>query len=107
MSSEWKSYKARVDCLNVALKVSWNEVAAKKGIVGEQRARLDAAGSRMTELRNCRDEARVSTATCRKELLPVQQNLAMAPEKVRAVQFVLLRWKKSGALYQLNKRSRA
>lgn len=64
--AELESHKAKVDSLDEALKVYQNEIAAVKGVVEEQRSRLDAAGARMAALNNHQDEARASTATYRK-----------------------------------------
>lgn len=63
--------------------MSQKEVAAIKGVVEEQKARLDAAGAKMTELKSHYDEAALLTATCNKELLRMQKNLAAAFEKTK------------------------
>lgn len=81
--TELESQMAKANFLDDALKVSRKEVAAVKGVVKEQRAWLDVAGARMAELMDRWVEASASTATCCKKLLPVQENLATALEKVK------------------------
>lgn len=66
MHAKFDMHMAKPDALDEALKVSRKEVVAIKGVVEKQRARLDAVGARMAELKNRRDEASASTATCRK-----------------------------------------
>lgn len=63
--------------------MSRNEDAALKGVVAEKRARSDAAGTIMAELKNHRDKASVSNTTCCKERLQVQISFATAFEKVK------------------------
>lgn len=70
---ELESHKEKSDSPDKALKMSQKKFATIKDVVEKQRARLDAVGSRMAELKDLQDEARVSTATCRKELLQMQK----------------------------------
>lgn len=88
--AELESFKAKAYFLDDVLKVNRMEVAAIKDVVAEQRARLDTTGARMVELKNCRDEANVLTATCCTQLLQVQKSLAAASEKVQLLQHALL-----------------
>lgn len=80
---ESESHKAKTGSLDKVLKVSRKEVASLIGVVEEQWARSNAAASRMAELSNHPDEACASTATCRKELLQVQNNAVAALSKVK------------------------
>lgn len=84
MHAKLESHDAKVDSPDKALNASQKKVAAVRYIVGEQRARLDAAYVTLSELKNRRDETSVSTATCRKELHQAQKSLATALEKVKA-----------------------
>lgn len=77
-------HKAESDSLGETLKVSWKEVAAILSLVEEQRTLLGAAVAQMVELKNCSNHASASTATGRKELLQVHNNLEAALEKVKA-----------------------
>lgn len=80
MHSELESHKTKIDCLELARKVSPKEVAAIRGVGEGQTALLDAVGARMAELKSLCYESSASTTTCRKELLQVQNNL-VAPHK--------------------------
>lgn len=62
------SHKAIADSPEKARKVSRKQDVAIEGVVKEQRARLDAAGTKMAELGNRYFETVASTATFRKEL---------------------------------------
>lgn len=54
MQAELESQRAKENFFDKAFKVSRREVAAVKGIVDGQKARLDAASARMAELKNRR-----------------------------------------------------
>lgn len=85
-------HKPKTEFLDGALNGSRKEFAIMKGVVKNQRARLDATGARIVKRKNRRDEASASTATCCEKILRLQKKLAMALEnvKVRSVPVVAI-----------------
>lgn len=79
-----ESHKTNTDSLDEALNVSWKEVAATKGILEDQRARLDAVGAEMAALKNFQGKSSASTATFREKQIQVERNLATALEMKKA-----------------------
>lgn len=83
MRAKLKSCEAKAEFFEEALKMSRKEVDGMRAIAKNQKARLDTASAKMAELNEPRDKAIESTATCRNELLRVQNNLAAALVKVK------------------------
>lgn len=88
--------KTKTNPVDEIFKVSQMEVAAIKGVVKEQWARLDAAHARMAELKNRRDKESAFTAICCKELLQMRKNSEQLSRKGSCARLVLLRWQRSG-----------
>lgn len=83
--------KKQANFLGEAFKLIWEEAVDIKAVVEGMIVRLNASGARIIELKHCSDETGASTTTCCKELHYEQKNLAAAFEKVKVLQWKLLR----------------